>query len=104
MSLSKGKCLYSNNCFQFLKRPVPLPYSATSWQQQYLYLVLQHFKFLKHVLLYCSEFTYFLLSCLQISPHQNGATTLSITAFSITTLNIMGLVLTLSINDSQHRH
>jgi len=24
MSLSKSKCLYSNNCLQFLKRAVPL--------------------------------------------------------------------------------
>ncbi len=24
MSLSKSKCQYSNNCLQFLKRPVPL--------------------------------------------------------------------------------
>jgi hypothetical protein len=33
-----------------------------------------------------------------------GATTLSITTFSIMTLSIMGLVMTLSLNDTQHKH
>ncbi len=33
-----------------------------------------------------------------------GATTFSITTFSIMTLSLMGLVMTLSINDTQHRH
>jgi hypothetical protein len=33
-----------------------------------------------------------------------GAATLGITTFSIKTLSIIGLVATLSINDSQHRH
>ncbi len=34
----------------------------------------------------------------------DGATTHSITTFSIMTLSIMGLVMTPSINDTQHRH
>ncbi len=40
------------------------------------------------------------------APQSNdlGATTLSIMTFSITTLSIMGLVMTLSINGTQHRH
>jgi len=32
MSLSKSKCLYSNNCLQFLKRTVPL--KVTFWREQ----------------------------------------------------------------------
>jgi hypothetical protein len=35
---------------------------------------------------------------------KDGATTLNIMAFSITTLSIMGLVTTISKNDTQHRH
>ncbi len=38
----------------------------------------------------------------KISTDLKGATTLIIAAFSITTLGILGLFLTLSINDTQH--
>jgi len=40
-----------------------------------------------------------------ISPDQlNGATTLSITTFSIITLSINGLYVTLNINNTQHNY
>jgi hypothetical protein len=41
---------------------------------------------------------------LEVLGQKNGATTLSITTLSIMTLSIMGLVVTLSKNDTQHRH